>query len=148
MREGDVVDDVAAVARQLDAANLLGIRRARFGELPGDAADLHHRQRAGIGQDHRHLQQHAEEIADVVGAVLGKALGAIAALQQEGFARGDPGQRLFQITGLTGEHQRRKRGELRLDIGQCLGIGIIGDLQHRPGAPAIGRPPLGHDVNS
>ena len=147
-REGDVVDDVAAVARQLDAVDLLGLRRARLGELSGDAADLHHRQRAGIGQDHRHLQQHAEEIADVVGAMLGKALGAIAALQQEGFARGDAGQRLFQVARLTGKHQRRKRGELRLDIGQCLGIGIIGHLQHRPGAPAIGRPPLGHDVNS
>ena len=146
--ERDVVDDIAAVARQLDVAELFGRRRARFGKLSGDAADLDHRHRAGIGQHHRHLQQHAEEIADVVGAVLGKALGAIAALQQEGFARGHAGQRLFQVTGLAGEHQRRKRGELRLDIGQCLGIGIIGHLQHRPGAPAIGRPPLGHDVNS
>ena len=147
-REGDVVDDVAAVARQLDAVDLFRVRRARLCKLPGDAADLHHRQRAGIGQDDGHLQQHAEEVADVVGAVLGKALGAIAALQQEGFARGDAGQRLFQVAGLAGKHQRRKRGELRLDIGQCLGIGIIGHLQHRPGAPAIGRPPLGHDVNS
>ena len=147
-REGDVVDDVAAVARQLDAVDLLGVRRARFCKLPGDAADLHHRQRAGIGQDDGHLQQHAEKVADVVGAMLGKALGAIAALQQEGFARGDARQRLFQVAGLAGKHQRRKRGELRLDIGQCLGIGIIGHLQHRPGAPAIGRPPLGHDVNS
>ena len=80
--------------------------------------------------------------------MLGKALGAIAALQQEGFARGDARQRFLQVAGLAGKHQRRKRGELRLDIGQCLGIGIIGHLQHRPGAPAIGRPPLGHDVNS
>ena len=85
-REGDVVDDVAAIARQLDAVDLLGVGRARLGKLPGDAADLHHRQRAGIGQDDGHLQQHAEKVADVVGAVLGKALGAIAALQQEGFA--------------------------------------------------------------
>ena len=147
-RERDVVDDVAAIARQFDAVDLLGRRRARLGELPGDAADLHHRQRAGIGQHHRHLQQHAEEIADVVGAVLGKALGAIAALQQEGLAGGDARQRLFQVAGLAGKNQRRKRRKLRLDIGQCLGIGIIGHLQHRLGAPAIGCPPLGHDVNS
>ena len=147
-REGDVVDDVAAVARQLDAVDLFRVRRTRLCKLPGDAADLHDRQRAGIGQHDSHLQQHAEEVADVVGAMLGKALGAIAALQQEGFARGDARQRLFQVARLAGKHQRRKRGELRLDIGQCLGIGIIGHLQHRPGAPAIGRPPLGHDVNS
>jgi hypothetical protein len=49
--------------------------------LPGDAADFHHRHRAGIGQHHRHLQKDAEEIADVVGAMFGKALGAVAALQ-------------------------------------------------------------------
>ena len=146
--EGDVVDDVAAVARQRDVADLLHRRGARFCELSGDAADLHHRHRAGIGQDHRHLQQHAEEIADVVGAVFGKALGAVAALQQEGLAVGDARQRLFQVAGFTGKHQRRKRRELRLDIGQCLGIGIFRDLQARPGAPAIGCPPLGHGVNS
>ena len=87
--EGNVIDDVAAIARQLDAVDLLGRRRARLGELAGDAADLHHRQRAGVSQNHRHLQKHAEEIADVVGAVLGEALGAIAALQKESLAGRD-----------------------------------------------------------
>ncbi|MEY9437259.1 hypothetical protein ABIF14_004350 [Bradyrhizobium elkanii] len=147
-REGDVVDDVAAIARQLDVALLLGRRRARLCELAGDAADLHHRQRAGIGQHDRHLQEDAEEVADVVGAVFGKALGAVAALQQEGLAGGDPPQRLLQAARLAREHQRRKGRQLGLDIGQCLGIGIIGHLQHLLGAPAIGCPPLGHEVNS
>ena len=144
--EGDVVDDVAPIARQLDTVDLLGIRRARFGELAGDAADLHHRQRAGIGQHDGHLQQHTEEVANIVGAVLGKALGAVAALQQERLAGGNAAQRLFQVAGLTGKNQRRKRGQLRLDIRQCLGIGVIRHLQYRLGAPAIGCPPLGHDV--
>ena len=125
-RERDVVDDVAAIARQFDAVDLLDRRGARLGELPGDAADLHHRHGAGIGQHDRHLQEDAEEIADVVGAVLGEAFGAVAALQQEGLARGYPRQRLFQVAGLACKNQRRKRGKLRLDIGQCLGIGIIG----------------------
>src|SRR5882672_4305500 len=48
-RERDIVDDVAAVARQFDVADLLRRRRARFCKLSGDAADLYHRQRAGIG---------------------------------------------------------------------------------------------------
>jgi hypothetical protein len=38
----------------------------------------------GEGQHHRHLQQHAEGVADVVGDGIGEALGAVAALQQEG----------------------------------------------------------------
>ena len=40
------VDDVAAVARQLDAVSLLGRRRPGFCELARDATDLHHRQGA------------------------------------------------------------------------------------------------------
>ena len=147
-REGDVVDDVAAIARQLDAVELFHRRRARLGELSGNAPDLHHRQRAGIGQHHRHLQQHAEEVADVVGAMLGEALGAVAALQQERLAFGDAPKRFFQVARLTCKNQRRKRGKLRLDIGQGFRVRIIRYLQHRLGAPAVGCPPLGHDVNS
>ena len=77
------VDDVAAVGRQRHAVLGLVVGRARLGELAGDAADLHHRLRAGEGQHHRHLQEDAEEVADVVGAMLGEAFGAIAALEQE-----------------------------------------------------------------
>ena len=69
-----------------------------------------------IGQHHRHLQEDAEEVADVVGAVLGEALGAVAALQQEGLARGDLGQRLLQAARLAGKDQRREGRELRLDV--------------------------------
>jgi pimeloyl-ACP methyl ester carboxylesterase len=50
--------------------------------------------------------------------MLGEALGAVAALQQEGLAGGDARQRLFQVARLTGKNQRRKRGKLRLDIGR------------------------------
>ncbi len=82
-REGDVVDDVAAIARQLHAVLAFGRRRARLGELAGDAPELHHRAAARIGQHHGHLQENPEEIADRVGAMLGKALGAVAALQAE-----------------------------------------------------------------
>ena len=79
--EGAPVDDVAAIARQLLAIDLFGRRRARLGELAGDAPDLHHRHAAGIGEDDGHLQKDAEQLADVVGAVLGKAFGTVAALQ-------------------------------------------------------------------
>ena len=74
------VDDIAAIARQFDTAALFHRRGARLGELPGDAADFHDRQRGGKGQNHRHLQEHAEEIPDIVGAVLGEAFRTIAAM--------------------------------------------------------------------
>jgi hypothetical protein len=77
--------------------SLVSVRRARLGELPGDAADLHHRLRAGEGQHDRHLQEDAEEVADVVGAVLGEALGAVAALQQEGLALGHAASCFFSL---------------------------------------------------
>ncbi len=134
--ELDAVDDVAAVARQLDVALLLGRRRARLGELAGDAADLHHRQRPGEGQHHGHLQEDAEEIADIVGAMLGEALGAVAALEQEALARGDAGKRPLELARLAGEDQRRIGGEARLDRGQGRRVGIDRGLFDRLRAPA------------
>ena len=74
----------------------LGVGRARLGELAGHAADLDHRHGAAEGQHDRHLQQHAEGVADVVGMELGEALGAVAALEQESLAVGDIGQRRLQ----------------------------------------------------
>src|ERR1700750_2923054 len=72
-----------------------------------------------------------------------------AATRQEEVCPGpNPAERLRQVARLTCEHQWRKGGKLRLDIGQCLRIRIIGDLQHLLGAPAVGCPTLGHDVNS
>ena len=139
-----VVDDVAAIGRQFDAAALLGRRRARLGELAGDAADLHHRRRRGISEHHRHLQEHAEKVADVVGAVLGEAFGAIAALQQESLAGRDLRQRFFQVARLACKNQRRKGRQLRLDIGQRLGVRIIRHLHDRLCAPGIGRPTVHH----
>src|SRR6185437_6149700 len=143
-REGGVVDDVAAIAWQLDAVALLDRRGARLGELAGDAADLHHRQRGRISEHDRHLQEHAEEVADVVGAVLGEALGAVAALQQESLAVGNAGELLFQAASLAGENQRRKGRELLLDVVEGPKVRVLGNLLDRLLAPAIGRPTLGH----
>ena len=106
-RELDVVDDVAAVARQRFPADLFEIRRAGFGELAGDAADLDDRRARREGHHHRHLQEDAEEVADVVGGMLGEALGAVPALEQEGLARRGAAQRALELARFAGEHQRR-----------------------------------------
>jgi hypothetical protein len=62
---------------------------------------------AGVGQHDRHLQQHAEGVADIVGMELGEAFGAVAALQQEGLALGDLAEAGFQVARFAGKHQRR-----------------------------------------
>ena len=139
-RELGTVDDVAAIGRQLDAAALFHRRGARLGKLPGDAADLDDRRRRRIGEHHRHLQEQAEEIADVVGAVLGEALGAIAALQQKGFAGGDLRQGALEIARLAGENERRKTRQLRLDLGERFAVRVAGHLHDRSGAPGVGAP--------
>ncbi len=142
-REIGAVNDVAAIDRKFDAIALLGRRGAGLGELAGDAADLHHRASRGISQHHRHLQEQAEKIADIVGAVLGETFGAIAALQQKSVAGGDLRQRLFQIARFAGKNQRRKGRKLRLDIGKRLRIGIIRHLDDRPRTPGF-RVPFRH----
>jgi hypothetical protein len=98
MRPGELhaVDDVAAIGRQGHGPLHLGRRRARLGELAGHAADLHHRLAAGEGQHHRHLQDQAEGVADIVGGEFLEALGAVAALQQERLAFGNVGQQAFR----------------------------------------------------
>ena len=125
------VDDVAAIARQFLTVLLLGRRGARLGELAGDAADLHHRHRGGVGEHHRHLQEDAQEVADVVGADvvgarIGEAFGAVAALQQETLALRDAAERGLEVARLAGEHQRRIARELALDRFQRRRSGYSG----------------------
>ncbi len=140
----DAVDDVAAVARQLLAALAFHRRRARLGELAGDAADLDHRRFGGKGHNHGHLQEGAEEITDIVGAVFGEAFGAIAALKQESPAGRHVGELALELARLAGKNQRRIGRQPCLDGGQRVGIGIVGNLHDRLAAPAGRRPLLTH----
>src|SRR3546814_3860223 len=54
--ESDVVDDVAAIARQFLAADLFRCGGARLRELPGHTPHLHDGKLRRIGQHHRHLR--------------------------------------------------------------------------------------------
>ena len=99
---------------------------------------------AGEGQHHRHLQEDAEEVADVVGAVLGEALGAVAALQQESLAVRDVSKPGFELARLACKNQRRIGGEPRLDGGERRQVGIDRRLLDRQLAPGRGCPLLAH----
>ena len=138
--EVGAVDDVAAVGGQRHAVLGLVVGRARLGELAGDAADLHHGLGAGEGQDDRHLQEHAEEVADVVRAMLGEAFGAVPALEQERIARGDLGELLLQLARLTCKNERRKGRETAFDILEQGRVRIGRDLADRLVSPRIRRP--------
>ena len=105
--EIEAVDDVAAIRGEADPVLRLGVGGARLGELPGEASDFDDRAGGAEGQNDRHLQQDAEGVADVVGVELGKALGAIAALQQEGLAGRDVGEPILEAPRLAGENERR-----------------------------------------
>ncbi len=152
-REFRTVDDVAAIARQFLAVPLFGRRGARLGELAGDAADLHHRHRGGVGEDHRHLQEDAQEVADVVGtdvvgARVGEALGAIPALQQETLALSDLAQRGLEVASFAGEDERRIGRELPLNSLEDRKIRIFRNLHDRLAAPIIAGPSLTHRTHS
>ena len=109
--EVEAVDGVAAVRREGDLLAVdhagLQVRGARLGVLPREAAELHDRHGAGVGEDDGHLQQHTQLVAHVVGGDVGEGLGAVAALEQERLAAGDRGQLLGEVVALAREDERR-----------------------------------------
>ena len=140
--EADVIDDVAAIGGQGDAVDGLVVGGARLGELPGDAADLDDRRGRRESHHHRHLQEDAEEISDVVGRMLAETLGAIAALQQERLSRLRLRQRALELARLAGENQRRIGGERALRLGERGGLGISRRLRDRLRPPALRAPAI------
>ncbi len=142
--EADAVDDVATVGGQGDAVDGFIVGRAWLGELAGHASDLDHRATGGEGHHNRHLQQHLEGVADFCGGEFGKALGAVAALQQESAALGHFGKLTAQLAGFPGKHQRRVAGQVLLHLQQVRSVRVLGLLLDRQGAPAVGAPGLAH----
>ena len=113
-------------------------------ELASDAAHLHHRHAGGIGQHHRHLQQHAEGVADIVGVEFGKAFGAVAAMQQEGLALRHLAKAGHQVAGLAGEHQGGMSLELAQNTVQRRLIRVIRHLTGGFFQPTLRGPACGH----
>ena len=87
--EREVVDHVAAEARELDVVARLRRGGAGLGELAGDPAELHRRDAGAVGEQHRHLQDDLELVADAVRRERAERLGAVAGLEQERLALGN-----------------------------------------------------------
>ena len=141
------VDDIAAVGGQGDAVDGLVVGATGLGELAGHAAEFHHRHGGAEGEHDRHLEEDAEGVADDVGGEILVALGAVAALQDDGAAFGDLGEGGFQAAGLAGEDQRRIGAQLLLHGGQLVRVGVGRLLLRVAGAPGI-RGPGGHRCHS
>ena len=143
--EVGAVDDIAAIGRQGHAVLGFVVRGAGLGELAGHAADFHDRHRGAEGEHHRHLQQHAEGVADDVGGEILEALGAIPALQHDGPPFGDFGQRGLEAACLAGEHERRIGAQAGFLGGELGRIRIGGLLLGFVVAPGI-EGPGGHHI--
>ena len=140
--ELDVVDNVAPIGRQSNAVDRLGVGRAGLRELASDTPDLHDGRGGGEGHDHRHLQEHPEEIPDVIGRMFAETFGAITALQQERFTGGRLAQRPREFARFASKNQRWVAGKLALGLGERRTIGISRSLCDRLGPPALGGPTL------
>src|SRR5690606_27521433 len=116
------------------------VGRARLGKLAGYAPNLHHGLRTRIGQDDSHLQEDAEEIADIVGPMLGKALGAITPLQQERLAIGDGGEMLLELARLACKDQRRIGRHTAFNFGEHCRVRISRNLLNWLVPPGVWRP--------
>src|SRR5690606_5559011 len=119
-------------------------RRAWLCELASDAANFHHRLRASVGEDHGHLQEYAEEVADIVRAMLCEALGAIATLQQERLAIGDRRKLSLQLACFTSKNQRWIGCELLLGLGQSGSVRISRNLLDWLASPGVRGPIVVH----
>jgi hypothetical protein len=77
--------------------------------------------------------------------MLGEALGAVAALQQESIAGGDLTECAFQPPRFAREDERGKSRKLFFDFRELRPVRIFRNLQNGFRAPAIRRPTLGHE---
>ena len=141
----DVVDDVAAVARQLDAADAsrsatsAAWRTGRRCGRPSPPASRRQRSAPPPSAGTRGRSR---------GCCRRECSAKLSAQSPPWSRKASPAatsrQRLLQLARLAGKNQRRKAGELLLDRLQGCLIRIVRNLLDGLCPPAIGRPTLGH----
>ena len=138
--EAGVVDDVSTEARQRLVTAGLGAARPRLGVLARDPADLHDGQARRVLQDHRHLQDDLQLVANRVGRTQIERLRAVAGLEHKGFPGRDPSQLIGEAAGLAGEDQRRPGSELVEGLVDRAEFGPLGLLPRGAVSPGTGMP--------
>src|SRR5215468_10615172 len=135
-RELGPVDEIAAIARQRESPPRLAVGRAWLGILPGHASHADDGLLQPMHEHEAHLQEDLQLLGDRVGLAVDECLGAVAALQQEGFAALGGSEPGAQFLDLPGHDDRRQAGDLSQDPLERLGVGIDRLLLGGSGLPA------------
>ncbi len=147
--QGHAIDEIAAVDGHLAAIHHLRVAASGLGVLPGDAAQVDHARAAAVGDEHGHLQQHAQLVLDDGAAAVREGLGAVAALEEETLPRGGLGHQAAQVVHFLGHHQGRQLAQLRQHGLHGRGVAVARLLGRGQAAPGIGSPgPPGHRATS
>ena len=136
----DRIDDVAPVGRQLHPIDCLSIVGARLGVLAGHSAHADDRDARAPREHEAHLQKNLQLRLDGRLGAVGKALGAIAALQEECLTARRLREMPAQGIHLAVMDQRRQCAHLSQGNLQRGGIGIPRLLPDGALAPVGGRP--------
>mmetsp|Transcript_24894 Transcript_24894/g.63087 ORF Transcript_24894/g.63087 Transcript_24894/m.63087 type:complete len:473 (+) Transcript_24894:280-1698(+) len=138
-----VAVDVVALERHDLAVALddLGRLGARLAVLARDTRDDDGRHAGRLADDRTHLHEHLELRLEPLSLAVDEALGAVAALHDEGLARGRLGEQRLERVALARLHERRQLGELgdhaRLQH-LVLVLGHLLALEHAPRARGPG----------
>jgi hypothetical protein len=123
------VDEVAPVDRHLLPVDQLREPAAGLGVLAGDASQVDDPGAPAVGDEHGHLEQHAQLVLDDGAAAVPEGLGAVAPLQEEALARGGFRQQLLEGVHFLGHHQGRQLAQFRqhgVDGGGIAVDGLLG----------------------
>ena len=116
------VDEIAEVARELDAVARLDGLAARLGVLPGEAADADHRALALVDHHEGHLEQDLHLVRDDRRTAVGERLRAVAALQEEALALLGFGELALQALDLPGRDERRELAQAAQAVSSAAGV--------------------------
>ena len=143
-RELDAVDDVAAIARQLDAVALLGRRRTRLGELAGDAADLHHWRGAGKVSTTAICRKTRKKSRMLSAPCSAKLSAQSPPCSRKAWPLATSAERSFRSRASPAKTSGGKVASCSSTSANACRSGIVRHLRNRLCAPAVGRPTIGH----
>ena len=131
----ETVQDVTPEARNLPPVNHLGGTGPRLRILASHAADADDALVGPPDEDEAHLQQQLDLGLDGALLAVVEELGAVAALEEEGFAGGDVPQVGLEALDLVGMDDGGHARELADGAGELAGVGVGGRLLDGLGAP-------------
>ncbi len=106
-----------------------------FAKLARDASHAHHGEARSVGENHRHLQDHREPIADRLEGNFRERFGAVSSLQHDRPSFTNVAKRCKKTTGFRGIDERGEAFELRERILEFDLVGPVRGLFDRQVTP-------------